>query len=167
MCVLIVSYKEEGSLYFRGDLEASSPEELHIKWCETGEDVINHVAYLEAKGEDWDSKFVHYFIYPDEKCPWKEKDANGKTVPEPNCLKLSEVDLTFDYRTDMPGGIPQHFVEPILAKRREFLENKKRAMEEEKRRKEAAEAEKKRRQEAEQVQRDEAEYERLKTKLGK
>jgi hypothetical protein len=129
----------------------------HAKWCETGEEAINHVAALNGWNELGAATYDHFFIYPDEKCPYDEKDEEtGEVKYKPHCIPLSKVDHDLeDY-----GGIPEHLRGPIEAKEKE---QRVRA---EEFRKGQQEAEEERRKE-EQRKQDERQLEHLRQKLGK
>jgi len=127
-----------------------------VKWCETGEEAIEQVARLNGWNEPGSADYEHFFIYPDDKCPYDEKnEETGEIIYKPHCIPLSKV----DHDLEEDGGVPEHLRVPIEAKEKECRK--------------LAEDHRKRQQEAEEERRkedrreaDERQLEYLKKKLG-
>jgi hypothetical protein len=127
------------------------------KWCETGEEAVEHVAQLNGWNEPGSASYEHFFFYPDDKCPYEEKDEEtGEITYRPHCIPMSKVDHDLeDY-----GGVPEHFRAAIEVKEKEYR------VRAEEFRKSQQRAEKERREDRQRKD-DERQLEHLQKKLGK
>lgn len=158
MCVLVISYKPEADEVCRGCVVGHYYGDIQVKWCEHGEDAIQHVAHLNAWNEPGAEEYQHFFVYPDSECPYVEKNVDtGEIVYQPHCIPMSQVDLNIE---DEYGGVPEHLRGPIEAQEQLYRARAQQA------RKEQQEAEERRRKD-EQRRHDEQQFEHLKRKLGK
>lgn len=157
MCLLLISYKPERDDTCMGCQIGVFPGSALVKWCETGEEAINHVAKLNGYNELRSADYEHFFIYPDDNCPYDEKDEEtGEVTYKPNCIPLSKV----DHDLEEEGGIPEHLRGPIEAKEKEFrkLAEEQRKCQQEAKKESMKECRRKE---------DERQLEYLKEKLGK
>lgn len=158
MCVLVLSYKPETAEVSMGHVVGTYYGDSQAKFCTSGEEAIEHVAYLNAFNEPGAADYEHWFVYPDAECPWKEKDQEtGEITYQDHCIPMSQADINLE---DDEGGIPEHLRAAIEAREKEY---RVRAQDARKRQQEAEERRRK-----EEYQKDlERQYEYLKEKLGK
>jgi hypothetical protein len=158
MCVLVVSYKPEKEETAMSCVVGTFAGDMQIEFCKTGEEAINHVAGLNGWNEPGAADYDHWFIYPDNECPYESKDATtGEIIYKEYCIPMSQVSI--DVENDS-GSIPEHLQEPIrvrteMQKKRakEFREGQYQAQ---------------RKQDEEKHLQDlEVQYESLKKRLGK
>ena len=118
MCVLVVSYKPEKDEVCMSCVVGVYSGDMRIEFCQSGEAAINHVAYLNGWNEPGAADYEHWFIYPDNECPYETKDViTGQTVYKKYCIPMSQVSLDIGCDDD---GIPEHFQEPIRVKTEEY-----------------------------------------------
>ena len=118
MCVLIFSCRPETHVMARGHHVDTIRSRNVAQWCETGEEAISHVASLNAWNEPGAEPYEHFFIYPDDVCPYEEKNTEtGEVKYKEHCLPMSQTDIDLD---DEEGGIPEHLRMPIETKEREL-----------------------------------------------
>lgn len=157
MCFLVISVKPEIADVSMGCNVGTFPGGACAKWCETGEEAIDRVAQLNGWNEPGAATYDHFFIYPDDKCPYDEKnEETGEITYKPHCIPLSKVDHDLeDY-----GGIPEHLRGPIEAKSK-----KQRALADDFRKKQ--EEDRQRAIKEDRRKEEEKQFERLRQKLGK
>ena len=118
MCVLVISYKPYTDVIAMGHSVDIIPGDTQVMFCKTGEEAINHVARLEGWNEPGADGYEHWFIYPDNECPYEFKDATtGEITYKNHCIPMSQASI--DVENDS-GGIPEHFRAPIEVCTKEY-----------------------------------------------